>query len=123
MAARVDREALAAQPFGERLGDRVLVLDQQDLHGTIVADEDALQIGVFPNLCRSFPQPCRTVRPLLAGDRRTVSGMNRRHAFLIALVLGIAAVLGAYAATRTAHLGAARRTRRSRRRSPGANRS
>lgn len=35
--------------------------------------------------------------------------MNKRHAILIALVLGVAAVLGAYAALRTTHLGAASR--------------
>jgi DMSO/TMAO reductase YedYZ molybdopterin-dependent catalytic subunit len=35
--------------------------------------------------------------------------MNKRHALLIALVLGVAAVLGAHAALRTTHLGAASR--------------
>ena len=35
--------------------------------------------------------------------------MNRRHAVLVALVLGAAAAFGAFAATRTANLGAASR--------------
>jgi len=35
--------------------------------------------------------------------------MNKRHAFLVALVLGVAVVLGAFAALRTTHLGAASR--------------
>ena len=34
----LDREALAAQALGERLGDRVLVLDEQDLHARILAE-------------------------------------------------------------------------------------
>jgi hypothetical protein len=36
--------------------------------------------------------------------------MNKTHATLIALILGVAAVLGLFAAIRTAHLGAAART-------------
>ncbi len=35
--------------------------------------------------------------------------MKKRHTYLIALVLGLAAVLGAYSAIRTTHLGAASR--------------
>jgi hypothetical protein len=35
--------------------------------------------------------------------------MKKRHTYLIALVLGLAAVLGAYASLHTAHLGAASR--------------
>jgi hypothetical protein len=36
--------------------------------------------------------------------------MNRKHALLIALLLGLAAVFGAYSAIRTTHLGTASRT-------------
>jgi hypothetical protein len=36
--------------------------------------------------------------------------MNRRHATIIALLLGVAAILGMYAAMTTAHLGAASRS-------------
>jgi hypothetical protein len=37
--------------------------------------------------------------------------MNRRHALLIALMLGLAALVGAFALARTTHLGAATRAK------------
>jgi hypothetical protein len=40
---------------------------------------------------------------------RTVEAMNRRHATVIALLLGVAALLGTFAVIRTASLGAASR--------------
>jgi hypothetical protein len=47
--------------------------------------------------------------PGLGAHPPTVSSMKKRHTYLIALVLGFAAVFGAYAALHTAHLGAAGR--------------
>jgi hypothetical protein len=46
----------------------------------------------------------------LCGPARTVGGMNKTHIFVIAVVLGIAVMLGVFAASRTAHLGAAARS-------------
>jgi hypothetical protein len=41
---------------------------------------------------------------------RTVGGMNKTHTFVIAVVLGIAVMLGVFAASKSAHLGAAARS-------------
>ena len=52
----LDLEALAAEPLDERLGDCVLVLDDQDAHGDIVAAPGTRCIGSFPNLCNCLPR-------------------------------------------------------------------
>ena len=53
----LDDEALAAQTVGERVSDRVLVLDEQDPHARIVAELRRFGIGTFPNLGAGFLNP------------------------------------------------------------------
>jgi hypothetical protein len=67
------------------------------------------RIGSFPNRYAAFPKPWRRfARPFKAGSYRR--GMNRKHASVIALLLGLAALLGTFAVLRTTHLGAASRS-------------
>ena len=65
VATRVDLEALAAQALDERLGDRVLVLDDQHLHAHIVA---CAARSRHPG----FPEPCSPAATSLA-DRGSIA--------------------------------------------------
>ena len=64
VAAALDREALALEPLDERLGDRVLVLDDQELHALMVAAARRPGIRAFPNLYRT---PGKAWPPALPG--------------------------------------------------------
>ena len=96
-----DGKAFSTQPLGQRLGDRRVVLDQQYPHGHIVARQAARRLGGLPILCqalgRGWPDP--------SPRARTVRRMKRTHTLLISVVLGIAVVLGSFAALRSSQLG------------------
>ena len=63
----LDLEAFSAQPLGERLGDRVFVFDDQDLHTPIVAPSEGAGIRAFPNLYQPLDEPFLLAVPALTG--------------------------------------------------------
>ncbi len=65
----IDLEALPPQTFGERLGDRILVLYDEHLHARIVAPPHRKDIGAFPNLYRMPAKPALSAVPSLTGHR------------------------------------------------------
>ncbi len=129
----LDLEALAAQTLGERLGDRVLVLDDQDAHALILTHAGGrCGIRTLPNLCHSLAEALPRARPRLATARLPSKAIDPRrypmkkiHVLAVAALLGVAAVLGVVAATRTTALGAAAQAKASKppRTTSGAQRS
>ena len=72
-----DLEALALQTLRQRLGDRVLVLDEQNLHACIVASGNTQAIGDFPNPYQSLPNLWRRLAPSLSGAPVPLGSMNK----------------------------------------------
>ena len=110
-----DDEALTAKPLRERQRDRFLVFHEQDPHDRILAAFAPGAIGTWPNLYHGHSEPWRTALPpltrrlLWSVHRLRRSLMKKLHVSLIALLLAIAAVVGTFAATRTASLGTSSR--------------
>ena len=103
-----DVEARPAQAGREGLGDRLLVLDKQYAHAEIVTEAASglAEIGTpfaKRNTRFAFPSPALSMggRSVDAIDRGAESNMKTIHAVFIALLLGAAAALGGFAATRT----------------------
>ena len=93
----LDLEALAPQALGERLGDRVLVLDEQDLHGRIVARRGRGIGALRRTFTDALPKPCLPPWPALAGapygrEQSTGGSDEKRNAVVIAPSSAIAAV-------------------------------
>ena len=104
-----DVVALAPQPGHERVGNRVLVLDDQDVHMPECRAAPAARhrdlAEPLLRLVGSFADA--SPRPHL--ERPSVGAMNKAHVTLFALLVAGATVLGAVAVTRTTGLGRAAR--------------
>ena len=61
----VDVESFTLEPSHERLGDGVLILDDQDAHASSLAHESPNGIGYLPNLCCVLPELWRELCPPL----------------------------------------------------------
>ena len=59
-------ETLPAEPFGQRKGDRVFVLDNQDLHGAHRRTPRDAELRTWTNLCDLCAEAWRCARPSLA---------------------------------------------------------
>ena len=106
-----DLEALSAQPLGERLGDRVVVLDQQYPHGHIVAGRAVRCLGVLPILCQAlacgWPDPCRRAPTVRRHEThaRTSHRRGARHRRRPRLLRGLALDAAGLAAATAARPG------------------
>ena len=63
----------------------------------------------FPEPLPDFSEPFGLPSPAVFAAGPTFVAMNRTHATVIAIIIGLAAVFGLFAATRTAQLGSAAR--------------
>ena len=104
-----DVVALTLEPGHERVGNGVLVFDDQDVHMPSV---DAAPPARHPDLAEpllrlvgSFADASPRPHP----ERPTVGDMNKAHLTLFALLVAGATILGAVAVTRTTGLGRAAR--------------
>ena len=114
----LDGEALAAKALGERLGDRVLVLDEQDLHASHHRRARPAAIRTLPNLgngasrtlASRCPAPYRAPPTVEASTKEAPDAEAQRDRDRRAARL-CAAVLGTVAASRTVSLGASAQAR------------
>ena len=104
VATRSTSNPSRAKPLRERLGDRVFVLDEQDVHGTSSHTDACAASVVYRFFAKAWaarwPDPCPAAP--------SVRCMKRTHALLIALALAVAVVAGMFAgaADDAARLGA-----------------
>ena len=104
-----DDEALGTQAFDERLGDRVFVFDNEEVHDVIVRASPSSRTAGWLFLAKSLPQPgsplAGRVLPSERNSQTEVIAMNRRRAAILTLACAAAALAGVFALGRSLSLG------------------